>query len=118
MRPRIEVGIDATDPVRLAPFWLAALGYQRTRGDAHPYLDLVGPPGALPVFLQHVSEPKVAKNRLHLDLFTTDPQALVDRLVGLGARRVGEPIGAPTDWSWQVLADPEGNEFCVCREEP
>ena len=45
-RPRLEIGIDSQDPFRLAPFWVAALGYEGTRGDAAPYLDLIAPEGA------------------------------------------------------------------------
>ncbi|MGA9776255.1 MAG: VOC family protein [Candidatus Dormiibacterota bacterium] len=115
-RPRLEVGIDCRDPFALAPFWLEALGYLEARGDGLPYLDLVPPPGAVAVFLQRVPEPKQVKNRLHLDLFVGDPEELVDRLCHLGARRLGPPLGDTERWDWQLLADPEGNEFCVCRE--
>ncbi len=118
VRPRIEVGIDCLDPAALAPFWLAALGYSATAGDGEPYLDLVGPPGSLGVFLQRVPEPKSGKNRLHLDLFTVQPERLVADLRALGARPVGPPFFEedPQRWAWQVMRDPEGNEFCVCRE--
>jgi predicted enzyme related to lactoylglutathione lyase len=116
-RPRVEIGIDCRDPVELAPFWEAALGYVRTAGDGHPYLNLESPDDDGPVvFLQRVPESKAAKNRLHLDLYTRAPELLVERLVGLGASVLGEPVGPPELWSYQVLADPEGNEFCVCRE--
>ncbi|HVD03455.1 MAG TPA: VOC family protein [Candidatus Dormibacteraeota bacterium] len=115
-RPRLEVGIDCLDPLLLAPFWMAALGYWSTTGDGRPYLDLVGPPGSLPVFLQRVPERKVVKNRLHLDLFSPDPEALCRRLEAFGAQPLGEPFGAAPAWAWRILADPEGNEFCVCRE--
>jgi hypothetical protein len=57
--------------------------------------------------------PKIAKNRMHLDVMTPDPEAEVARLVGLGATRVSdvEEYG----YSWTVMADPEGNEFCVAK---
>jgi hypothetical protein len=117
MRPRVEVGIDCLDPFSLAPFWIAALGYTRGEGVGDPYLDLLPPDGDGPViFLQRVPEPKVGKNRLHLDLYTRAPELLVERLHGLGASLVGEPVGPADHWSFQVMADPEGNEFCVCRE--
>jgi hypothetical protein len=102
--------------MRLAPFWLAALGYQGTTGDADPYLGLKGPADALPVFLQRVPDRKSVRNRLHLDLYTDRPEALCQRLGALGATWVGPPFGEPGDWDWQVMADAEGNEFCVCRE--
>ena len=117
-RPRLEIGIDSQDPFRLAPFWVAALGYEGTRGDAAPYLDLIAPEGSTGVFLQQVPEPKSTKNRLHLDLFTDEPEELMGRLEALGATRLGEPFGGNSAWSWQVMADPEGNEFSICREIP
>jgi glyoxalase superfamily protein len=117
IRPRLELGIDCRDPMALATFWEAALGYIRAEGDGHPYLNLVPPDGDGPVvFLQRVVEPKVAKNRLHIDLYTRAPELLVERLIGLGAALIGSPIGPSDLWSFVVMADPEGNEFCVCRE--
>ncbi len=58
-----------------------------------------------------VPEGKAVKNRLHIDLAPDDQAAEVGRIVGLGATRLN--IGQPVDVSWAVLADPEGNEFCV-----
>jgi len=60
-----------------------------------------------------VPEEKAVKNRLHLDLRPADQAAEVARLEGLGARRVD--VGQGTRVSWVVLADPDGNEFCVLR---
>ena len=62
-----------------------------------------------------VTGPKTVKNRLHLDLTTSasDRDAEIDRLLALGARHVD--VGQTGDESWTVLADPEGNEFCVVR---
>jgi predicted enzyme related to lactoylglutathione lyase len=117
--PRIEIGIDCADPVALAPFWAAALGYEVGDLDADGiYLDLVPPrAGMTIVYLQRVPEPKVTKNRAHLDLYDPDPEAAVERLERLGATKVGEPrTGSEGGW-WQVMLDPEGNELCVCRED-
>ena len=60
-----------------------------------------------------VAEPKTAKNRMHLDLMTADPETDVARLVGLGATRVRgmEEYG----YTWIVMTDPEGNEFCIAK---
>ena len=81
---RFEVGIDSVKPEELAPFWAAALGY--TVGDmdrAGTYLDLVPPEPAMPgVYLQRVPEAKTVKNRLHLDLVTTEPEEMIARLLG------------------------------------
>jgi predicted enzyme related to lactoylglutathione lyase len=116
---RIEIGIDSVSPESLAAFWADALGY--TIGDwdrAGTYLDLVPPQAGLPVvYLQRVPEPKTVKNRLHLDLLTTEPEELIGRLVSLGATPVGAAMSGSEGGSWQVMADPEGNEFCVCHVE-
>jgi len=117
MAVRIEIGIDTVMPERLAPFWAEALGYQVGDMDqAGTYLDLVPPAPDMPVvYLQRVPEPKSGKNRLHLDLMSASPQELIERLTSLGAARVGSPMSGSEGGWWQVMADPEGNEFCVCE---
>jgi hypothetical protein len=116
MFPRLEIGIDCPDPDALAPFWCVALGYRRGAGDGYPYVDLVAPAPGLPVvFLQRVPEPKRGKNRVHLDLYVADPAAVIADLEERGATRVGPWVGAAFD-GFQVMADPAGNEFCVCAE--
>lgn len=110
--------IDTTDPAGLASFWEAALGWRRTREQDDEVV--LEPPagsredGVVPdlLFLR-VPEEKAGKNRLHLDLRPLDQAAEVARLEGLGARRAD--VGQSSDTSWVVLADPEGNEFCVLR---
>jgi predicted enzyme related to lactoylglutathione lyase len=68
------------------------------------------------VYLQRVPEGKQVKNRVHLDLFVADAALLISELEALGARVLGEPqTGSEGGW-WQVMADPAGNEFCVCLE--
>ena len=110
--------VDARDPDRLARFWAEALGWRRThQTDDEVVLE---PPAGSPedgvvpdlLFLR-VPEEKAGKNRLHLDLRPDDQSAEVQRLESLGARRVS--VGQGPDVSWVVLADPEGNEFCVLR---
>jgi predicted enzyme related to lactoylglutathione lyase len=108
-----EVVIDCADHGRVVDFWAAALGYER-REVNEQYVALAAParePGLPPLLFQKVPEPKIAKNRVHLD-FEADVMAdEVARLVGLGATVIAErSLG---DFSWTVLADPEGNEFCV-----
>jgi predicted enzyme related to lactoylglutathione lyase len=114
---KIEIGIDCADPATLAPFWAEALGYAVGDFDRDRiYLDLVPPQGsgAPVIYMQRVPESKVVKNRLHLDLMTSEPDALVERLEAIGAARIGEPMtGSEGGW-WQVMTDPDGNEFCVC----
>ena len=116
-QPRVEIGIDAQEPERLAPFWAVALGYKVGDLDrAGVYLDLVPPEPSLPVvYLQKVPEEKTTKSRLHLDLYVTDPDALVSGLVALGATASGKWQTGSEGGRWQVMADPEGNEFCVCE---
>lgn len=121
-----DVVVDCRHPASLARFWAAVLdGYavapydeaemERLRAlgidDAEddPTV-LVEAPGQLPrFFFQRVDEPKVVKNRLHLDLVADDPDAELVRLLVLGATVVAD---RRTE-HWVTLADPEGNEFCL-----
>src|SRR5688572_22446161 len=106
-----ELVVDAVDPDRLARFWMAVLGWQPT-GTYNGLVEIADPAGSRPslVFVP-VPEPKVLKNRLHLDLNPVgcDQEQEVARLIELGARRVDIGQG---DVPWVVLADPEGNELC------
>jgi predicted enzyme related to lactoylglutathione lyase len=109
----LVVTLDCLDPEALAEFWqevLSPLDYQRAF-DAPPYLSLASPHGP-PLLLQQVREPKQTKNRMHLDLGIDDLGAEVDRLARLGARTVAADL-TEHGYRWTVLADPEGNEFCV-----
>ncbi|ALE06811.1 glyoxalase [Arthrobacter sp. ERGS1:01] len=113
-----SISVDSADPAPLARFWQAALGWRITEEDADEVV--LEPPAGSPedgvvpdlLFLR-VPEAKAGKNRLHLDLRPADQAAEVARLEALGARRVD--IGQGTSVTWVVLADPEGNEFCVLR---
>jgi Glyoxalase-like domain len=105
--------LDTPDPVAAAPFWEAASGWTAERqpdGDVR----LSRPDGRGPFLdLLHVDDPKVAKNRVHLDVApyaVGDQAAEVERLRGLGATDVDIGQGEQT---WVVLADPHGNELCV-----
>jgi hypothetical protein len=120
-----DVVFDCRHPASLARFWAAAvdgyevapyddeeiarlqsLGYSGPEEDPGVIVEL--PDGALPrLYFQLVPEGKVAKNRLHLDLRTPDLETEVARLVALGAKVLA------TFERHRVLADPEGNEFCV-----
>jgi predicted enzyme related to lactoylglutathione lyase len=108
--------LDCADPERLAPFWAAALRYRAGRFYP-PYLVLSDPDRKSPeLVLQKVPEPKGGKNRMHLDLFGTDIEKEARRMESLGARRLSnEPLTGPTGDRWIVMADPDGNEFCVCQ---
>lgn len=106
-----QIGIDVHDLTAMIDFWSAALGYELDhRGQG--YAVLRDPAGAEPgLFLQQVSEPKLGKNRAHIDVEVPDERSAVDRLVGIGARVLWRQ-DFQTHY-WTVLADPEGNEFCV-----
>jgi predicted enzyme related to lactoylglutathione lyase len=105
-----QIVVDAEDPARLARWWAEALGYQIVY-EAPEEVEIRRSPDEMPGLLfTPVTEAKTVKNRLHIDLRPDDQEAEVERLVDMGARHVD--IGQH-EVSWVVLADPEGNEFCV-----
>jgi predicted enzyme related to lactoylglutathione lyase len=119
MSLRIQaIAVDSTDPRIPAAFWEKALGWRRTH-DEDDEIVLEPPAGSLEdgvlpdlLFLK-VPERKELKNRLHLDLRPEDQDAEVARLEELGARQVS--VGQGVAATWVVMADPDGNEFCVLR---
>jgi predicted enzyme related to lactoylglutathione lyase len=122
----VHVVIDAADPPGLARFWSTALGWEVGAGKAGPgEVAAVWPrgydypdPGALPLVFAGVPASKTGKNRVHIDLASESvahQAAEVDRLLGLGAARADIGQG---EVPWAVLADPEGNEFCVLDPRP
>ncbi len=121
MAVRIKnINFDCADPFALAGFWSEVTGFREDPENGNeagdPEALLLAPDGSLALLFITVPEAKAGKNRLHLDLVPTDHgrDAEVERLVGIGATVVDDqrkPDGA----GWVVLADPEGNEFCVER---
>lgn len=107
------LAIDARQPHRVAEFWCAVLDW--TVVDEEDGLVTIGPhDGSWPTIdVVPVPEDKTMKNRLHLDLRAdgVSTHTELERLFGLGAQRVD--VGQDADVSWAVLADPEGNEFCL-----
>lgn len=117
---RIEnISIDSTSPFETAQFWEQALGWQIAEDGDDDEIAVQPAPGSpefgvLPdILFLRVPETKAVKNRLHLDLRPADQAAEVARLESLGATRVD--IGQGSDVIWVVMADPEGNEFCILR---
>lgn len=115
------VVVDAHDCEVLARFWSQALGWRITYESAGEWA--IEPPEGSPavdvapdILFVKVPDPKTTKNRLHFDLRPKDQTPEVQRLLHLGARRID--IGQGEDVSWVVLADPEGNEFCVLAPLP
>ena len=108
-----ELIVDARDPEALARFWGDVLGWEvgEPRGEL-AWLKPPSPAVPLIVFVP-VPEGKSSKNRVHIDVSATDRSRdeEVERVLALGARRAD--VGQGEDVSWVVLADPEGNEFCV-----
>lgn len=110
--------VDAVDPVALGRWWAELLGWRITHEDGDEVV--LEPPAGSPedgrspdlLFLR-VPEAKTVKDRLHIDLRPDDQAAEVARAEAMGARRVD--IGQGPDVTWVVLADPEGNEFCILR---
>ncbi len=107
-----EVVVDCADHEVIVSFWVAALGWSR-QDINEQYVALVPPDGTdgLPLLFQKVPEPKLLKNRVHLDFRADDMAAEVARLSALGATFQAERSLGRSRWS--VMADPEDNEFCV-----
>ena len=109
-----ELCIDCSDPRPLAEFWAAVLDWKIDEDDDEDAVELSNPEGGFPTLLFiRVPESKTVKNRLHIDVNARDREQAeeVERLLALGATRAD--VGQGDDVSWVVLADPEGNEFCV-----
>ena len=107
------VVLDTPDPEQLAAFWEALLGWPRTDQNDH-MVELSPPDRGARLLLWRSPDRKLVKNRMHLDLIPEDQDAEVERALRLGASRADIGQGAV---SHVVLADPEGNEFCILRPE-
>jgi predicted enzyme related to lactoylglutathione lyase len=111
---QIGLVLDSRDPETLAPFWAAALGYVVV-GAVDNYVMLVPDGREGPkLLLQRVPEHKGAKNRMHLDIEVVDIEYLAEKLEALGGTRLEADAHSEHGMRWIVMADPEGNEFCVC----
>jgi hypothetical protein len=110
-----ELIVDAADPPGLARWWSEVLGWRVTEEDDEG-AEIADPGGALPtIVFVPVAEAKSGKNRLHIDVSPVgcDQDEELQRLLALGASRAD--VGQSDDVTWVVLADPEGNEFCLLR---
>ena len=110
-----HVGIDVADLERAEAFYSALLGVKR---DAtwNQYLTFESLPSGLVVYLQRVPEEKTSKTRVHVDLTVPDVLAALARVEALGGRALGD-YGEPNN-ELAVVADPDGNEFCLMRQWP
>jgi hypothetical protein len=114
-----ELVIDSRDPESLAAFWAAVLDYSVLGREEDGSVE-IGPAegfgGAAPTLVfAPVDDPTPGKVRLHIDVNATDrdQDAELERLLGLGATRAD--VGQTGDEGWHVLADPEGNQFCLLK---
>jgi predicted enzyme related to lactoylglutathione lyase len=108
-----SIVIRVDDLQRQAAFWAAALDYERRQGDDDDFVLLRPKDGAGPnVSLDRVDAKVQVPPRIHLDLYTEDQAGEIARLVGLGATEVHWDK-RPPDADYVILADPEGNRFCV-----
>src|SRR3712207_4139634 len=114
-----ELVVDSRDPEALAAFWAAVLDYSVLGREEDGSVE-IGPPegfgGRAPTLLfGSVADPAPGKVRLHIDVNPTDrdQDAELERLLGLGATPAD--VGQTPEMNWHVLADPEGNEFCLLR---
>jgi predicted enzyme related to lactoylglutathione lyase len=115
----LVVVIDCSDLDRSAQFWTSLLGYARDGLPCGPYQSLVPADGqGIEILLQQVPETKREKTRLHLDLRTTGLAAEVERAIALGATLLTSQPIAEAGWQWHILADPDGNEFCILHPPP
>ena len=113
-RPAVfEVVIDCSDVRRLVSFWAEVFGAQTPRVRSDDWAQVRDPrPGGLLLGFQRVPEPKSGKNRVHIDISSSDIAADTARLLALGAAASGALV-VDEQGSFQVLLDPEGNEFCL-----
>ena len=113
--PGMAVVLDVNDLERATEFWSAALGFPLQRPVTQfMVLRPDGPEDHRPhLILQKVPEAKSGKNRAHLDLFFRSRDDARARLLALGARQLQEEPNCIGSHCWYLMADPEGNEFCL-----
>ncbi len=114
--------VNARDAYALSEWWKPVLGYTDVPGDPnepdHEECMIVDPRTGHRVLFVHVPDPDLGRSRIHFDLAPTDRRrdAEIERVVALGARPVADRR-RPDGTGWMVLADPEGNEFCIVRSD-
>ena len=112
----LVIVIDCSDLDRSARFWAEVLGYTAGTATGGLYRTLTPGGGAgIEVLLQRTGDAKQGKNRLHLDLRTADLAAEVSRILDLGASLLTDRPVVEDGLRWHILADPDGNEFCVLQ---
>jgi len=123
MKPIGRLGwiqIDCRDPRHIALFWGAVFGLEidSTLGEPAHYVGLAkAKPDHPQLYFQYVSEPKTLKNRLHFDIWVDDIEQATTQIQRLGGRRLPLEDFREHGFHWRVMADPEGNEFCLVYEQ-
>jgi predicted enzyme related to lactoylglutathione lyase len=112
---RLNVTLDCNDIDKVADFWQQVLGYSKEPTVPGRYMS-VSPPerDGFTLTLQRVDEKKASKNRMHLDVLVEDLDAELNKVESLGGKRL---TGLLEDYGerWYIMADPEGNEFCLAQ---
>jgi predicted enzyme related to lactoylglutathione lyase len=111
------VVFDCADPERLAEFWQVLTGVEIDSSEPD-WCSLRPRDGGIPLGFQRVPEPKSGKNRVHLDFDVDDLESATERAETLGAIRLGDVVREDDGEHFQVMADPEGNEFCLIQVGP
>jgi 4a-hydroxytetrahydrobiopterin dehydratase len=114
---RVEIALDVVDADRVRPFWAAALGYAERGAGLDGGPELQDPAGRGPVlWFQAMDQPRTERGRFHLDVYLPEDEIRrrLDACLAAGGRLMTD-THAP---SWWVLADPEGNEVCLCTRQP
>jgi 4a-hydroxytetrahydrobiopterin dehydratase len=109
----LEIAIDVLDAAKVRPFWQAALGYADQPGQSGPLAGLIDPLGQGPAFwFQQMDKPRPERNRIHFDVSVPHDQAQqrIQDTIAAGGTLLSD-AEAPAFW---ILADPEGNEVCIC----
>ena len=115
----VWIQIDCRDPIRLAAFWGAVFGLKiaNTFGEPSHYVVLAKrEPDSPHISFQRVPEPKTVKNRLHFDIWVDDIERATTQIETLDGRRLPLEDFQEHGFRWRVMADPEGNEFCLGYE--
>ncbi|MYR08088.1 pterin-4-alpha-carbinolamine dehydratase [Gordonia sp. SID5947] len=108
---RFDLAVDALDIAGVRPFWKAVLGYRDE--PENPHIDLTDPAGILPgIWFQQMGEARTERNRLHVDLWV--PHDVVEDRIAAAVDAGGQLVTDEFAPEWWVLADPEGNEVCLC----
>jgi hypothetical protein len=113
-KANMDLVLDCANPQGLEEFWSVALDYKALWSSEDLVVLVPHDEVRPPLLLQRVPEARSGKNRMHIDIVNDDIEAEVSRLQAVGATRAHEGLREFSGALWVTMADPEGNEFCVC----